>query len=148
MAQNIFHQGVTDGIEHTLLTDEITVDDSATATIDASNTSALPAPTNVLAKGYERHVDVQWDGITSPEVRRYIMYRSLEGGNFEPVGIQTRGLNRFTDCLGKPGLTARYKVATSDRKYHLSTFSNEARATTTPLSDEELRNFSRCCSSA
>jgi len=136
-AQIIFHQGVADGIEHTLLIDEITVDESATAS-DGSETSALPAPNNVLAKGYERHIDVQWDGIASPEVRRYVIYRSLEGGDFEPVGIQTQGINRFTDYLGKPGLTARYKVATSDRQYHLSAFSNEAHATTKPMSDEEL----------
>ena len=137
-AEIIFRQGVADGIEHTLLIDEITVDDSVTATTDGSEASALPAPNNVLAKGYERHVDVQWDGVPSPEVRRYVIYRSLEGGDFEPVGIQTQRINRFTDYLGKPGLTARYKVATSDRQYHLSAFSNEARATTKPMSDEEL----------
>ena len=137
MEQIILHQGVADGIEHTLLIDEITVDAGAAAP-DASETSALPAPNNVLAKGYERHVDVQWDGITASTLMRYVIYRSLQGGDFEPVGIQTPGINRFTDYLGKPGLTARYKVAAADWQYHISAFSNEASATTRPMSDEEL----------
>jgi hypothetical protein len=138
MVQMILRQSVADGTEHTLLIDEITIDDGATAAGAASQTSALPAPNNVSAKGYERHVDVQWDAISSPDLRRYVIYRSLQGGDFKPAGIQTPGINRFTDYLGKPGLIARYKVAASDRQYRLSTFSNEASAPTKSMSDEEL----------
>jgi hypothetical protein len=138
MEQVIFHQGVADGIEHTLLIDEITVDDRTTATGGTPESSTLPAPNSVSARGYERHVDVRWDGITSPLLRRYVIYRSLPGGNFEPVGIQTPGINRYVDYLGKPGLTARYKVAASDREYHLSAFSKEVSATTIPMTDDEL----------
>jgi len=138
MVQMILRQNVADGTEHTLLIDEITIDDGATAAGAASETSALLAPNNVSTRGYERHVDLRWDAISSPDLKRYVIYRSLQDGDFKQAGIQTPGINRFTDYLGKPGLIARYKVAASDRQYRLSTFFNEASATTKSMSDEEL----------
>ena len=72
------------------------------------------------------------------ELRRYVIYRSLQGGEFKPVGMEAPGINRFADYLGQPGQTARYKVVASDREYRASAFSNEASATTKPMSDEEL----------
>ena len=134
----VFSQGLADGIEHVLLIDEITIDDATAAAAGVSEATALPAPRNVSAKGYERHVDVRWDAVVSPELRRYVIYRSLQGGEFKPVGIEAPGMNRFTDYLGKPGVTARYKVASSDREYRVSAFSSESGATTKPTSDEEL----------
>ncbi len=134
----VFSQNAADGNEHILLIDEINIDDPAAAAAGTSETAELPAPQNVSANGYERHVDVRWDAVVSPELRRYVIYRALQGGEFKPVGIEAPGINRFTDYLGKPGLTARYKVAASDREYRVSAFSSEASATTKPMSDEEL----------
>jgi len=134
----VFSQNGADGNEHILVLDEITIDDAAAASTGPAETSALPAPQNVSAKGYERHVDVQWDAVASPELRRYVVYRSLQGGEFKPVGIEAPGINRFADYLGQPGQSARYKVVASDPEYRVSTFSNEASATTKPMSDEKL----------
>ena len=116
----VFSQDLADGNEHILLIDEITIDDAGAAAPSTSERAALPAQQNVWAKGYERHVDVRWDSVVAPELRRYVIYGSFQGGEFKPVGIEAPGINRFTDYLGKPGLTARYKVAASDREYRLS----------------------------
>jgi exo beta-1,2-glucooligosaccharide sophorohydrolase (non-reducing end) len=62
----------------------------------------------------------------------------LNGRDFEPIGIQVPGVNRYTDYLGKTGLTAHYKVAASDRQYRLSAFSEQASASTRTMTDDEL----------
>ena len=75
---------------------------------------------------------------STPELHHYVVYRSPDGQNFRPIGIQVPGINRFTDYIGKPGKTAYYKVAASDHQYRLSDFSSPAHATTKMMSDDEL----------
>jgi hypothetical protein len=67
-----------------------------------------------------------------------VIYRSLDSKNFEPIGVQIPGNNRYTDFLGKTGFSASYKVAASDQQYRLSAFSNTATASTRQFSDDEL----------
>jgi hypothetical protein len=135
----VFVQNESDDAEHTLIVDEFMIDErSAAASAPAGTASSLPAPQNVRAKGYERHVDVSWDAVNDAAVERYVVYRSLDGGEFLPIGIQVPGVNRYADFLGKAGVSARYKVAASDHQYNLSSFSNEASASTRTLNDDEL----------
>ena len=129
----IFHQGRADGTRHTLIIDEIRVDDDPTA-----GAVGVAAPENVRAIGYDRHVEIRWDPVDSPALGRYVIYRALDGKNFEPVGIQLPGTNRFEDFLGKSGVTAQYKVAASDRQYRNSPLSKAANASTRELNDDEL----------
>lgn len=128
----IFHQGRADGIQHTLIVDEFRVDDNP------ADTAKLPAPQNVHAVGYERHVEVRWSPINDPALGRYVIYRSLDSKNFEPVGIQIPGNDRYTDFLGKPGITAAYKVAASDQQNRQSPLSNAVSASTRAFNDDEL----------
>jgi hypothetical protein len=130
----VFHQNRPDGVQHTLIVDEFRIDG------DPVNSSAdkLPAPQNVKATGYERHVDVSWNPISDPALGRYVIYRSLDAKNFEPIGVQIPGNSRFTDFVGKPGVTASYKVATSDSQYRESSLSDAVTASTRELSDDEL----------
>ena len=129
----IFHQGRADGMRHTLIIDEIRVADDAT-----SSDRSLPAPENVRAIGYDRHVEVRWDSAITSLFGRYVIYRSIEGKEFEPIGIQLPGTNRYSDFVGRSGATAQYKVAAADWQYHMSAFSNAASATTREFSDDEL----------
>lgn len=131
----VFHQGRADGVRHTLIVDEVRVDDDRGA-----NTNEAPpsAPQHVRATGYDRHVEVRWDAVNSPMLARYIVYRSLNGGNFEPVGIQRPDTNRYSDFLGKSGVTAQYKVAASDWQYRTSEPSMPASASTREFTDDEL----------
>jgi len=135
----VFTQNESDSTEHTLILDEITIDGLAAPSNDNSALPAsLPVPENVHARGYERHIDISWDPIGDPAVARYVVYRSMNGGAFKPIGIQVPAVNRYSDYLGKIGVSARYRVAFSDRQYHLSKFSNVVTASTRQLNDDEL----------
>ena len=133
----IFSQNRADGADHTLIVDDFKIDAAPAAGSSAVHGN-LPAPQNVSARGYERHVDISWEPINSPELQHYLVYRSTDGENFQPIGIQLSGINRFTDYIGKPGMTAYYKVAVSNHQYRLSDFSSPVYAATKMMSDDEL----------
>jgi len=133
----IFSQGAADGAQHTLLVDEIRIDSSASADADRG-APRLPAPKNVKAVGYERHVDISWNAVADGSLGRYVIYRSQDGRNFRPIGIQVPGITRFADFLGRPGEKASYEIASSDQNYRLSRFSQAATASTRPLDDDQL----------
>lgn len=135
----IFGQKASDGEAHSLIVDEIKIDDSSSAAGNAFKpNSDLPAPQNLAAKAYERHIDISWTPVASADLQRYLIYRAADGYDFKLIGMQVPGINRYTDYLGKTGMAARYKVVASDRQYRISAFSNEASATTRPMSDDEL----------
>jgi hypothetical protein len=127
-----FSQGIADNLRHTLIVDEIRVADEPTSPV------SLPAPTDLHATGYDRHIELEWNATDSANLARYIIYRSEGGGSFTPVGIQIPGVHRYEDFLGKSGVQARYKIAAADWSYRESSQSNEAGASTHELSDDEL----------
>jgi len=129
----VFHQGRADGARHTLIIDELRMDDDP-----PSENVSLSAPGNVRAKGYDRHVELQWDPVSNPALGTYVIYRSLNHKDFEPVGIQLPGINRYSDFLGKSGVTAEYKIASSDHGYRVSAPSQAVTASTRAFSDDEL----------
>jgi hypothetical protein len=130
----VFLQGRADGRRHVLLIDEIGVDEEQTD----GDPARLPAPQNVTATGYDRHIEIRWDPVRSPGLGRYIVYRSMDGTKFEPVGIQRPDLERYADFLGKADVTAHYKVVASDWQYRDSLQSAAASASTRELSDDQL----------
>jgi Putative glucoamylase len=67
-----------------------------------------------------------------------VIYRAQDGKDFQPVGIQLPGTERYSDFIGKSGVTAQYKVSAMDRHYRQSPLSNPAIAATRELSDDEL----------
>jgi exo beta-1,2-glucooligosaccharide sophorohydrolase (non-reducing end) len=130
----IFSQGSSDATRHTLIIDEITIEFSSLLTARTE----LPAPQDVQAQGYERQIDISWKPVHSAALRYYVIYRSLDGANYQPVGIQEPGLERFADFLGSVNQKAWYKVAASSRDAQLSALSASASASTRPLTDDEL----------
>jgi hypothetical protein len=145
MASLAFEQSAADAKAHTLFVDEARIDDSTVSS--DSVTPAVAAPKDLRVRAYERHVDLTWDaglsasGSASGEeaaLGRFIIYRSLDGANFQPVGMQTPGVYRYTDFLGKVGQTAYYKVVASNADYRESAPSAVASATTHPMTDDEL----------
>jgi hypothetical protein len=134
-----FGQSVADDTPRTLIIDEIKIDDASAASPVAPEVRNAPlAPQNVLAKGYDRHIDISWDPVADNDLQSYAIYRSLEGHKFLPVGIQSAGINRYTDFLGQSGVKASYRVKAVDRAYRQSAFSSVASASTRELSDDEL----------
>lgn len=127
-----FSQEHADNIRHTLIIDEIRVADPP------ESNSGLPAPANLRATGYDRHIELEWSSTELPGLARYVIYRSLNGGSFTPIGIQLPGIHRYEDFLGRSGIHARYKVAAEGWNYRASSWSNEAAASTRELTDDEL----------
>ena len=130
----IFHQGRADGVKHTLIIDELRID----ADPQESSNASLPAAQNLRAVAYERHVDLSWTPINHVGLGRYVIYRSLDSKKFQPIGVQIPGNSRYTDFLGKPGVTAWYKIAAWNKQYREFPFSDVVSATTRPFSDDEL----------
>jgi exo beta-1,2-glucooligosaccharide sophorohydrolase (non-reducing end) len=132
-----FIQGASDGKQHTLIVDEIRIDnDVPPAQLGAI--SPLAAPHNVEVKAYERHVDLKWDAADSSQLAYFIIYRATDGATFKPVGIQQPGINRYADFVGSPGIKATYKIAAVDKRYRRSLFSKTINAQTRELSNDEL----------
>jgi hypothetical protein len=135
----VFSQGVADGVAHTLLIDEIWIDDeSQVTTARSSGEKAVSTPQGLTATGYERHVDLNWEPSSDENIERYVIYRSFDGKEFQPVGTQVRGITRYADFIGNVGEKIFYKVAASDRGYRQSALSAEVSATTHTMSDDEL----------
>ncbi|HLZ13364.1 MAG TPA: glucoamylase family protein [Candidatus Acidoferrum sp.] len=131
----VFSQGKADGKAHLLIVDELKIDFDDSA---ASAASIPSAPQILEAKGYERHIDVAWQPVPQPNLQYYRIDRSLDGAPFAPVGIQIPGTARFTDFIGKVGATAEYRIVAVDRAYRESSPSPAARASTHPMTDDEL----------
>jgi hypothetical protein len=131
----IFHQRRADGKKHVLIVDDIRIDDEPAAGAAATH---LAVPDGVSAKGYDRHIDVQWQAPAESPANYYVVSRSIDGGPFVPVGTQRPGVNRFTDFIGRPGVTARYRVAAADWGGRESPPSEPATAATREMSDDEL----------
>lgn len=126
--------------------------------------TAPAAPRDLSAKGYERHVALHWvapdppasgtvngtpsnssrDGESRPqaEFERYIIYRSEDGKTFKPIGMQVRGITRYTDFTGLGGKNLYYRVSASDVQYRESPMSEVVSAATRtadkPFTDDEL----------
>ena len=135
----VFSQGVADGFAHSLLIDEIWIDgESQLASERSGDEKAVSTPQGLTATGYERHVDLTWEPVPDENIERYVIFRSFDGKEFQPVGTQVGGITRYADFIGKVGQRVLYKVAASDRSYHESALSGEASATTHAMSDDEL----------
>lgn len=134
-----FSQGAADDSPHTLIIDEVKIDDRSAATPVGDDVRSPPrSPKNVQAKGYDRHIDISWEPVANSEVQSYAIYRSMGKHKYQPIGIQRADINRYTDFLGHSGVTASYRVKAVDRSYRQSAFSAMATAATRELSDDEL----------
>jgi exo beta-1,2-glucooligosaccharide sophorohydrolase (non-reducing end) len=146
----IFSQGVADGALHTLVIDEIRIDDDSASAKDVAGSGVPSTPKNLKAKAFERHIDLSWDPPSGDLPERTIIYRSFDSQNFRAIGTQVRGVNRFTDFVSpsgedaasggsaKIGQTAYYKITASNVVYQSSQFSNVVSATTHAMTDDEL----------
>jgi hypothetical protein len=131
-----FAQGKADNAAHALLIDEIRIDDEPAPSETTS--AGLPVPYDLRAEAFERHVDLKWESRDSDQLAYTVIYRSLDDGPFEAVGIQQPGLHRYADFVGGLDVQVTYRVAVVDKQYRLSSFSRPVSAETYPMSDDEL----------
>ncbi|NVO19413.1 MAG: hypothetical protein HXX13_06920 [Bacteroidetes bacterium] len=122
----------TDGKEHTLF-----VDDMEFISSNVANEPEI-SPEIMSAKGYAMHVDIAWEKITDRNVRMVKIYRSENGKNYIPVGIQQPYINRYADFTGETGKKYHYKISFLNMKYQETKLSSSVSVSTHTLSDEEL----------
>jgi hypothetical protein len=130
----VFFQGLDDGAAHTLYLDDVQIGGEP----EAADAVAPPAPRAPRATGYERHIDLVWEPVASPDLRHYVVYRSLDGRTYEPIGIQRNRAARYADFLGEVGRTAWYRVTAVDTSFNESPPSETVSAATRPMSRDEL----------
>ena len=129
----VFIQDATDGAAHTLLLDDLRIEDAA-----AQKAAAPPAPKGLQAKGWERHVELTWEPVADEHVANYVIYRSLNGAPYLPVGVQRPNIHRAHDFIGEAPATATYKVTARTSAGRESPMSAQAKATTHTMTDDEL----------
>ncbi len=130
-----FVQSASDPTPRAMILDQVKIDFAAIA---SSKRIPPPAPRGLRATGYELHVDLEWEAVKSEDVQHYTIYRSFDGINFQPIGIQAPGITRFADFLGRQNQKAYYKVAALGRNYESSSLSSKASAYTRSLTDNEF----------
>ena len=129
-------QGKDDNTPHTVIVDEMRIDDEPLPS--TAKAAALPVPYDLHAEAFERHVDLKWESKDSDQLAYTVIYRSMDEGPFEAVGIQQPGLHRYADFVGGPNVQLTYKIAVVDKQYRPSGFSKPVSAETYPMSDDEL----------
>ncbi len=127
-----FKQQSADNKEHILYIDQIEL------LPEIKNASPLSSPVIKTAKAYEKHVDITWNAVTDTTVKYVKVYRSADGKNFAPVGIQSPWINRYADFTGTTGKKFYYKVSFLNDDYDESPASNILSATTHTMSDSAL----------
>ncbi len=133
LAGIVFEQGLDDGAQHTLYISDFQVGRS-----NAPHSEPPVAPQSLSVQPGERHFDLKWTPGGNQEVLRYKVYRSLDGKPFVAVGIQQGDFNRYVDFVGKPNVTASYKISAVSLSGAESPLSAVAGATTREFNDEEL----------
>ncbi|ACB74414.1 glucoamylase family protein [Opitutus terrae] len=128
-----FMQGLDDDREHVLYLDDVQIRDTTNA-----DSTPPSAPNAVAARGYERHIDVTWQAEDSGDLLAFRVYRADDGTTFKPIGTAQGTRRRFSDFIGEPGRTARYRVTALDVAGNESQPSADAVAGTRAFSDDEL----------
>jgi hypothetical protein len=101
----ILAQGTADSSAHTLYIDDVRIENAQ------QDNHQQAAPRLIEAKGYDRHIDLKWEAPHDPAVAQYVIYRSIHGEPFRPIGVQRYGVNRFEDFIGDDHATASYKIS-------------------------------------
>lgn len=103
-----------------------------------NKTPVTQKPVITSVKGYAKHVDITWTPVKDEGVKYVQVYRSEDGKNFKPVGIQLPFTSRYADFTGHTGKNYHYKISFVSDQYRESGLSAALSARTRILNDEEL----------
>ncbi len=102
-------------------------------------TAAKPGkPVISEARGYAMHVDISWPPVIDKNVRFIKIYRSENGSDFKPVGIQDVFTQRYADFTGETDKKYDYSIAFLNDNYEESELSDPVSAFTKTMTDDEL----------
>ncbi|MCB0555859.1 MAG: T9SS type A sorting domain-containing protein [Phaeodactylibacter sp.] len=131
----IFGQDAADGVEHTLLIDEVkTYNGSMSA-------DPVAAPEGLTAAGYDSHVELNWTAGSEPQLAGYRIYRSTDNGqSFQPLRYLSGVNSRFIDFVRPLGanLNLQYRIAALNTTGQESPLSNTAVTSTFDMTDDQL----------
>ncbi len=128
-----FSQGHSSKAEGHLFIDQIEFVPAATIAMILDK-----APELLSATGYEQHVDLTWEKDNHSMIKYIKVYRSLNGKDFTPVGIQSPRISGFSDFTGSQSGKISYKLTYLDQNCRETDFSNVLTASTRSMTDEEL----------
>jgi hypothetical protein len=129
----IWQQGHADGVEHQMFLSEVDLR-------PASDPLLVPTdlPELLSAKGFDRHIDLEWRCVRDPGVRGVLVERSADGIHYESIGFRRRWLSRYTDYVGDDKRTLHYRIQLIGYDGSRSGHSTTVNAQTRSMSDEEL----------
>jgi hypothetical protein len=127
----IFTQGIDDNFPHILYVDEVKL-------CDSSVVGKCWPPGGLAATAYECHVDLSWPAVTNPAVAYYQIYRSKDGQDFLPVGIQTPDFTRYADYVGQIRAKLYYKITAVSHDYSESQAFGTISTATHSMTDDDL----------
>ncbi|WP_018614421.1 glucoamylase family protein [Segetibacter koreensis] len=128
----IFSQNSTDGNEHVMYVDDIEIRPSVLPALRSDRASIS------LANGYAKHVDIEWKPVTDTSVRFIKIYRSVDGKNFHPVGVQIPSSSRFADFTRETGKIFYYRISLLGYDDRESSASPVVSAKTRAMTEQEL----------
>lgn len=128
----VFSQQGSDGTNHTIYVDDI----EFLSTTSPADVTAQPVIT--AAKGFAKHVDIQWQFFSDDAIKYVKIYRAEDGKDYKPVGIQIPMITRYTDFTGETGKSYSYKISFLSNNYQESNLSEPVSAQTRPMTDDDL----------
>lgn len=129
----VFSQNKPSGYEGHLFIDQVELVPAATIMMVLDKSPELTS-----VKGYEQHIDLTWKKDSNPMIKYIKVYRSFNGKDFIPVGIQSPNIAGFSDFTGPHTGKISYKLTCIDQHYHETAFSNTLATSTRPMTDSEL----------
>ena len=127
-----FAQSNEDGKEYVVYLDDIEF--LATENSPAMLDKAVIAS----ATGYALHNDIVWNKPTHNSIHLVKIYRSENGKDFIPVGIQQPFINRYADFTGETNKQYSYKISFLNSSYKESALSPAIQVATRSMTDDEM----------
>jgi hypothetical protein len=132
----VFRQNQSDNLTHTLYIDDIEFLPEMSV---FSPPSKIPELKGI--KAFEKHIDIWWEEEYNEAIKYFRIYRSFDGHNFVPIGIQRPRINRFTDFIGEIGQKAFYRISAVDYALQETPLSSVLSAETRKMTDEAFLNM-------
>jgi len=128
-----FGQNLASGIEHTWFIDEISMI-SASA---ISDTIAPITPQNITAKGFDKHIEFEWNLNSESDLRGYNIYQLIED-EYKMVGFAEPSDSQYFHFTNISGVTNQYKISAIDESLNESDLSEVISASTFAMTDDEF----------
>lgn len=127
----VFRQNQSDNLTHTLYIDDIEFLPEMSVFFPP-----LKIPELKGIKAFEKHIDIWWKEEYNEAIKYFRIYRSFDGHNFFPLGIQRPQLTRYTDFMGETNKKAFYRISAVDYALKETPLSLVLSAETRRMSDD------------